>query len=84
MAERTVRFRAATTIPYAQALAYIVQYARDHWDENFWVNPGNENDGQADTLQRVRREGLVLSGPDLDGVTAYLKQRVPGLYEADS
>jgi hypothetical protein len=69
----TLRYRAQTRLPYAMALTALVEYARIHPDPDFTFGPLE--------LDRVENEGLVISGPDLEGIQARLSS-VPGLVES--
>jgi hypothetical protein len=75
MPDQTLRYRAQTRLPYALALRDLAEYAHFHPDPDFTFGPM--------TLERMESEGLVISGPGLEGVKALLSS-VPGLVESDS
>jgi hypothetical protein len=67
----TVRFRADMPFAYAQAVLLVTEYARGHSAE-FEFGPLE--------LGALKRTGLVVTGPDLEGVTELLAG-TPGLVE---
>jgi hypothetical protein len=68
----TIRYRAPSNLSYTMAMVELVKYARTHPEPPFTFEPL--------TLDRLENEGLVISGPELDGVSDLLKA-VPGLVE---
>jgi hypothetical protein len=66
----TLRYRADSTIPYAQALAVLAEHARGS-SADFDFGPLK--------LAALHHSGLAVSGPDLETV-ARLLEDVPGLY----
>jgi hypothetical protein len=73
----TRRFRAHGSIPYAQALLVLVDYART-------VTSGFAF-GPIGSVPALRHNGLTVSGPEtvVGEVARLLEREVPGLYEAD-
>ena len=69
----TVRYRAASTVSYANAFIALAEYGRGSQAE-FDFGP--------DSLEQLHREGLTVTGPDLEMVTRLL-EKVPGLYLSD-
>lgn len=77
MSDVTRRYRAASPIPYAQALIALVRYSREH-DENFTFGPvGN--------VSVLLNNGLTVTGPEtvLKAISDLLED-VPGLYTAEN
>lgn len=70
--DKTIRYRALTRVSYAHAYIAVIVYARDHPEPDFAFGPLD--------LSAVEQSGLVLSGPDLEGVVEVLA-KVPGLIE---
>lgn len=66
----TLRYRAATRLPYALALTDLFEYAHDHPEPDFVFGPTD--------LERLESEGLAVSGSDLARVQELLS-RVAGL-----
>ena len=73
MSDRTIRYRAATTIPYARAVVALTEYARTS-GLDFEFGPMD--------LEAMVLSGLAVTGPDLDELARFLNQ-VPGLLESD-
>lgn len=73
MAEVTRRFRADTTIPYAQALDLLTGYAREH-DADFVFGPVRN-------VSALHHNGLTLTGEEavIDRLTDFLERNIPGL-----
>jgi hypothetical protein len=69
----TVRFRGDSTASLARAVLEVITYARFTTDE-FKFGPLD--------LNRMFRDGLLLSGPDLAGVTKLL-DKLPGLVRSE-
>lgn len=78
MADVTQRFRAATSIPYVQAMAVLLEYARGHPADDFACGPLN--------VGGLMHNGLTLTGPEAvtERLTDLLEREVPGLYPAES
>lgn len=78
VADITRRFRSATSIPYVQAVCVMLEYARDHLDEDFACGPLN--------IGALMHNGLVLTGPPpvVERIVGLLEHEVPGLYPAES
>lgn len=72
MADTTVRYRALSRVSYAHAFLAVIDYAREHPEPDFAFGPLD--------LSAVEQSGLLLSGPDLQGVVEVLA-KVPGLIE---
>lgn len=69
--DETLRFRGDMPLAYGQAIIALTAYAREH-PEEFEFGPLD--------LAAMRRSGLVVTGPDLEGVTEVLAG-IPGLVE---
>lgn len=77
MADATRRYRAATRIPYAQAIVVVVQYAREHPHADFFFGPLD--------VAAMENSGFVLTG-ETSAVAALddlLDRKVPGLYRTE-
>jgi hypothetical protein len=69
----TVRYRAESSVSYARAVITLCEYARGSFDD-FDFGP--------DSIEQLHREGLIVTGPDLEMVERLL-EKVPGLYRSD-
>lgn len=72
--DRTLRYRADMPLAYAQAVIALVEHARNSKDE-FEFGPLE--------LAALKHTGLVVTGPDLNGVAGLLAG-IPGLAETDA
>ena len=72
--DKTLRFRADMPLAYATAVIRLVEYARESNDD-FEFGPLE--------LAALKHTGLVVTGPDLNGV-AELLAGIPGLAEKDA
>ncbi len=66
----TIRYRADSTIPYADAVTVLAEYSR---------SGGADLDFGPLTADALRSSGLFVTGPDLEMVDRLLL-KVPGLY----
>jgi hypothetical protein len=73
----TRRFRAGSSIPYAQAVRVLVDYAR--------AAASSFDFGNISSVPALLHNGLTVSGPEVvvGEVARLLEREVPGLYEAD-
>lgn len=80
MSDVTRRFRAAEgTVPYAQAITLLAEYAREH--------PSSDYDfGPVGNVRSVVQHGIVVTGPaaTVGTLADLLGEQVPGLYEVDA
>lgn len=70
---QTLRYRASMELAYVVALLLLMEYARAS-DDRFTYEPM--------CLEALRDQGLLVSGPRLDGVRKVLAE-IPGLYLSD-
>jgi hypothetical protein len=72
--DKTVRYRADSSLAYSLACLRLMEHARSS-GEDFEFGPL--------TLEGMREEGLVVTGPDLESVGMVLAG-IPGLVESDA
>lgn len=78
MSEVTRRFRAHGTIPYAQAIATLVEHAR---------NSEHEFDfGPVGSVSVLVNNGLAVTGDEavMSAISDLLEEKVPGLFAAEA
>jgi hypothetical protein len=71
----SIRYRAYSNVVYGKAFEVIIRYARAHPEPDFSFGPLD--------LRAVENGGLVLSGPDLAGISDVLDE-VTGLVRVDA
>lgn len=77
MTDVTRRFRAASTLPYSQAIVLVAEYARTS-TEDFSFGPLN--------VSAMVNNGLTITGPAevVKDISDLLEREVPGLYAAEA